>query len=224
MEHEERILRTDHAREAHRRQARVLHHPATLGCVRGSAPPPPTVLRCFVVPASLYQRVLGGDFDRLPEVLRRFHGAPSGATARGTFRVERGAGRVRNWLATRAGLPLPGEAVALRLDVTVQGDEELWTRTFGAAPLRTRQRERKGRLVELHPPWALCIRLSASEDGMQLDHEAITWHGLRLPRCCAPDVTTTVQAQGKGWFVAVSVSLPVLGMVCRYSGEVHPAC
>src|SRR4051794_344293 len=51
----------------------------------------------------LYRRILGERFEALPEVLRRFHDAPGGGRARGSFRIERGRGWLRNGLATLLG-------------------------------------------------------------------------------------------------------------------------
>ena len=41
-------------------------------------------------------------------MLQQFHGAAEGGRARGTFRVERGAGLLRNALASLSGLPKAG--------------------------------------------------------------------------------------------------------------------
>lgn len=175
------------------------------------------------MPVSLYQRILGDEFALLPDVLRRFHGSPEGGRLEGSFRVERGAGRVRGLLADIGGLPRASERVPLRLDVRVAGDEEHWTRSFGEQRLVTRQLARAGRLVELHPPWRLKIRLGATPQGMQLEHERCYWLGIPLPRLFAPRVESFVEARGESWFVAVTIGMPLVGMVCRYSGEVRPA-
>ena len=66
---------------------------------------------------SLYRRILGARFEALPAVLRQFHDADGGGRARGTFRVERGAGRLRNAGASLLGLPRAGSEVAVRLHV-----------------------------------------------------------------------------------------------------------
>ena len=175
------------------------------------------------MPASLYQRILGEDFERLPEPLRRFHGSERGGRLEGLFRVERGRGYVRNRLADLGKLPPAGERVPLRLDVRVADAVEHWTRSFGPTQLFTRQLERHGRLVELHPPWKLRIRLGATPKGMSLDHERCYWLGIPLPGFIAPKVETYVEERGESWFVAVAIRMPLVGMVCRYSGEVRPA-
>ncbi len=175
------------------------------------------------MPATLYQLLLDEQFALLPEPLRRFHGSPVGGCVEGVFRVERGRGFLRSLLADLGKLPPAGEDVPLRLEVRVTDGEEHWTRTFGATRLLTRQFARDGRLLELHPPWKLRIRLGATREGMQLEHERCYWFGIPLPRLVAPRVDSFVEARGQGWFVEVTIGMPLVGMVCRYSGEVRPA-
>ena len=88
--------------------------------------------------------------------------------------------------------------------------------------LLTRQYARDGRLLELHPPWKLRIRLGATREGMQLDHERCYCFGIPLPRFLSPRVDSFVEARGESWFVEVTIRMPLVGMVCRYSGEVRP--
>lgn len=175
------------------------------------------------MPATLYQSLLGEQFVLLPEPLRRFHGSPVGGCAEGVFRVERGRGRLRGLLADLGRLPPAGDCVPLRLQVRVANGEEHWTRCFGTTRLHTRQYARDGKLLELHPPWKLRIRLGATPRGMQLEHERCYCFGIPLPKLVAPRVDSFVETRGERWFVEVTIGLPIVGMVCRYSGEVAPA-
>ncbi len=70
---------------------------------------------------SLYRRVLGPHFDELPEVLKRFHDNAGGGHARGSFRVVRGDGIVRNIVAGMLRMPRAGENVPIHLEVKVNG-------------------------------------------------------------------------------------------------------
>src|SRR5258707_15637629 len=101
---------------------------------------------------SLYRRVLGPQFDSLPEVLRRFHGASGGGRAHGTLRVERAAGWLRNSLASLLGFPAAGEAVPVHLQIDVDRDRERWVREFGGHKLVTVQWARDGYLMERAGP------------------------------------------------------------------------
>src|SRR5690349_7129382 len=173
------------------------------------------------VPATLYQRLLADRFELLPEPLRTFHASPGGARATGRLRVERGRGRCRNLLASIGKLPPAGESVDVSLAVDVNGEQERWTRSFGDFCLVTRQFERAGRLVELHPPWAMQVRVQPTEDGMRLDVERTSWRGVPLPGLLAPRVDSSVEARRDRWFIDVTIGLPLLGMICRYSGEMR---
>jgi hypothetical protein len=51
--------------------------------------------------STLYQRLLGNDFDRLPNILRQFHSQPQGACA---------MGRVTGFVARRLGVGVFGDS------------------------------------------------------------------------------------------------------------------
>jgi hypothetical protein len=60
---------------------------------------------------TLYQRLLGDDFDKLPAVLRSFHSLPHGGRALGTVTVRREAGFIRHQAARALRLPPVGEDI-----------------------------------------------------------------------------------------------------------------
>ena len=110
---------------------------------------------------SLYRRILGDRFDALPAVLRRFHDAEGGGRARGTFRVERGPGRLRNAVASILGMPRAGTDVPVRLQVVAEGDRERWTRDFDGVRVETVQWARGESLMEAMGRIRFCRRTGA---------------------------------------------------------------
>src|SRR5262245_27743173 len=80
--------------------------------------------------ASLYQRLLGEQFEMLPAALQEFHGRTDGGRGQGEFQVRRGRGRIRNWLASLLGLPAAAASVPVRLEVIVERRRERWIRHF----------------------------------------------------------------------------------------------
>ena len=101
-----------------------------------------------MAPKSVYRRVLGDRFDVLPEVLKQFHDVTRKSNARGTFRVTRGSGSVRNLVATILGLPSAGERVPVHLEVVVKADREIWLRHFPGKTLKSVQWGRGNLLME----------------------------------------------------------------------------
>lgn len=167
----------------------------------------------------LYRQALGADFDRLPEVLRQFHCVPAGGSAGGMFRVTRGAGPIRDLVASSMRLPPASAAVPVRLQVAAAAGRERWTRDFGAHRLVTEQWMRGELLIEAAGPIRFGFRLSAS-DGRMLFRMERCWLGaVPIPMFAAPRVSAWVIGEDCAWQIMVQVDVPVLGMIVRYEGE-----
>jgi Domain of unknown function (DUF4166) len=171
---------------------------------------------------SLYQRVLGPRFEKLPEVLQRFHGSTTGGQARGTFLVERGKGWLRNAVASLFGFPKAGQDVSVRLEVIVEGDRERWFRHFPGGSLSSLQSADGGLLIESFGLGSFAFELVI--DGSRLRHEfRRAWFaGIPLPRVVAPFVDGWVDAGDTGWLVVVHIVFPLLGEIVHYEGWVEP--
>src|SRR5438876_258487 len=97
---------------------------------------------------TLYQRLLGKDFDRLPPILQRFHSLPQGGRAAGFVTVSREDGWLPDVAARTLGLPSPGEDIPLWLEVGPRRDSELWIRQFGGRYVTTLQWQEGEFLIE----------------------------------------------------------------------------
>jgi hypothetical protein len=171
---------------------------------------------------SLYRRILGERFDALPEVLRRFHDAPGGGQARGTFRVERGAGRVRNALASLLGMPEAGTDVPIRLQVIVEGERERWVRHFHQRRLETVQWMRGDLLMEAFGSTTFSSALVIAGSCLRYEFRRAWVAGIPLPRGMAPFVDGNVDAGEGGWRVSVRIGAPFFGELVHYEGWIEP--
>jgi hypothetical protein len=171
---------------------------------------------------TLYQRVLGDRFDALPPVLRVFHSQRTGGSAVGTLRVTRTPGLLMRLLGPLLDLPDAGEHVPARVEVVVEGDKELWIRTFNGRSVKTLQWEHDGLLVEARGPLRIGIRLST--DGSSLRFEPVrAWFGpVPMPAFLAPGGRGLLTAHDDAWHVDVSVEAPLIGALIVYQGDVSP--
>jgi hypothetical protein len=169
--------------------------------------------------ASLHRRLLGEAFETLPPVLRRFHGAEQGGTARGILCVTRGG-----WLASRLAailrLPEAGGAVPLRLRVTVEGERERWRRWFGDRCLESVQWEQDGLLVEAAGLLRLGYRVTAEPGGMRFECRRLWLGALPLPARMAGRTRAVLTAGEQSWHVRVEVTAPLVGRLLTYEGEI----
>lgn len=171
---------------------------------------------------SLYRRILGPRFDALPEVLKRFHGGADGGRARGTLQVERGAGLVRNALASMLGLPPAGQDVPVRLEVRVEGDRERWLRDFPGRRLRSVQWAEGALLMEAFGLTSFSSAVVVDGASLRYEFRRAWFAGVPLPSWLSFYVDGCVQAGDAGWRVAVHVFAPFVGEIVHYEGWVEP--
>lgn len=177
----------------------------------------------YLEPLPLYRRVMGDEFDRLPPVLRQFHGSLVGASASGAVRVSRGGGIIGRRFGGLLGLPEVGDAVPIRVEVRIEGEKEHWVRWFDDEAETTRQWADDGLLVEEAFPFR--FRFELITDGASLEfrqHDVKLLALLPFPSFVSPHTQARMTARDDGWDVRVSVSVPLVGVVIEYLGFVTP--
>jgi hypothetical protein len=170
----------------------------------------------------LYRRVLGARFDLLPDVLKRFHDRPAGGCARGTFRVVRGNGPVRNTIAGLLRMPRAGENVPVRLEVVVNGDRERWLRHFPGRCTRTVQWANGNLLMERLGLTSFSSALIVEGSRLSYEFQRAWFAGIPLPVWLSPHVDGHVDAGETGWRVVVRVFAPLIGEIVHYEGRIEP--
>lgn len=175
-----------------------------------------------VARAGLYERLVGKDWGRLDERVRRLH---LRARGEGTFAVRRGEGRVASVVARLLGLPKGGESVPLLLSVEPSGGGERWRRNFAGREFVTVQGEHGGLMAERTGPFEILFRLTAEGGALAYDSEGafLRVKGLRvrLPRLLAPRVEARERAAAGGVEVSVRVTSPLTGPLISYEGTVR---
>jgi hypothetical protein len=171
---------------------------------------------------SLYRRVLGDQFEALPEVLRRFHDSPGGGRVQGTFQVERGDGLIRNTIATLLGMPRAGRDVPVRLEVEIAVDRERWVRHFPGRSWASTQWADGSLLMEAFGLISFSSALVVDGPFLRYEFRRARFAGLPLPAWLSPYVDGRVKASDTGWDVAVHVYAPFVGKILQYEGSVTP--
>lgn len=172
--------------------------------------------------ASLYRRLLGDDFDRLPASLRDFHDVERERLFEATFRVTRGTGRLRRFVGWLGRLPPEGEAVPMRLRVVPLGGSERWERDFGGHPLHSVQWKRGPLMVEQIGPWTLGFALHVEGPTLRLEMRKAWLFRVPWPLALAPGGEGVEVGQDDGIAVVVRALAPGLGLLAQYEGLVRP--
>jgi len=179
-----------------------------------------------IIMTVLYQRIAGTAWWNVHEAVRKAHLCTKNLHAKGVFRVKHGRGRIVRCLAWLLRLPSPAEAVDIRLTVERLNQDERWIRSFGDRQLVTYQYEiGDGLLSErfgfLEFRFQLvivdgAINYSQQEVGLRLG----PWY-LAIPRPIAPQVRAREEpVPGRECsYVLVMVTLPLVGLLITYEGE-----
>lgn len=176
-----------------------------------------------VARAGLYERLVGDEWERLDERVRRLHLRARGV---GVFAVRRGGGRFARAVARLMGLPPGGEAVPLLLSVEPHAGGERWRRNFAGREFVTEQSGHAGPLLaERAGPFELLFRLSVEEGALAYRSEGafllVMKLRVRMPRPLAPRVEAWERAAEGGVSVKVRVTAPLAGLLIHYEGLVR---
>ncbi|WP_369040262.1 SDR family oxidoreductase [Stenotrophomonas maltophilia] len=176
--------------------------------------------------ASLYQRVLGDAYARLPACVQALH-APSAAQRwSGTASVERGSGLLSRLLGKVFGFPAAGEDVPVSVEFAPEAGGERWTRTFAGRRFSSLQTEGTGRnealLVERFGRVSVALALLVEGGHLQLVPRRWSLLGIPLPRCLLPG-DNSFESEVDGQFVFdVEIGAPLVGRVVHYRGMLRP--
>src|ERR1700759_1271685 len=97
---------------------------------------------------TLFQSLLGADFDRLPPRVRRLHARDDSRVYRGQAAVRRGTGVLSRIAGAAASLPPVRADTRLAVTIEPWRNGERWIRRFGDARMQSRMWARDGLLCE----------------------------------------------------------------------------
>jgi hypothetical protein len=136
--------------------------------------------------------------------------------------VEGGRTALARLVARLAGLPLPAEAVNVRLVVTADMRGERWERWFGGSLLVSQQWAKGGLLIEAFGAMAIGFGLVVQEGGMRFVPRRMWLFGLPWPRMLGPRIEASTMPAPEGWYIDVRLGMPVVGRLMHYHGTIKP--
>jgi hypothetical protein len=175
----------------------------------------------------LYARVIGQGWQDLPACVRRLHTTFSPNTIHGRFEVRHGRSRAARRLARLLRLPAEAAGVDIVLAVEERPEGQTWIREFGDVKIVTTQWSDEGRL--LHEQFGMIefrFRLEV-EEGCLIYRQRnaalrIGRWSFGLPGWLAPLVSAIEKpsADTEAVSISVEVTVPGVGLLLAYSGEV----
>ena len=184
---------------------------------------------------SLYRRLLGPAFDRLPPEIQAMHAGTTAWRSQGRCDIDRGGHPLARLVAGLFRLPPTGRGVPVSVTFTARGDREIWLRNFGGRFMRTTQEagveagveagdEAGGgaAMIERFGPLAFRIGVKADTCGIELQMRALTFRGLPLPRFLAPKTVAGESVVDGRFAFDVAIALPLIGPLVHYRGQLDP--
>lgn len=168
----------------------------------------------------LYRRVMGDDFDRLPEATRRLHRGRPAVIAVGEAEVTPAANPFGALVARLFGLPHKPGRQPIRVVIESRDGREHWSRFFGDRPMRSVMSAVPGGLIEERfGAFALRMRLVVKPGGLDMERVSGTLWGMPLPAFLLPEITATerVDAYRRHAF-DVAIAAPLIGRLVAYKG------
>lgn len=175
--------------------------------------------------SALFPAVLGDDFEQLHPAVAKFHGTGPGARAEGLFRITRGNGPFFYAMGWIMRLPQPAVAVPVTLQITACPRGEHWNRNFGTQSFQSQMWEEGGTLIEAVGCVHFAFQLREEAGALLFRTIGCKVMGLSMPYCIWPRIhvcaspSNTVPESYDVFSILVTLSLPLLGLIVKYEGE-----
>jgi hypothetical protein len=166
---------------------------------------------------SLYSRILGPAFERLPPALKTIHDARRTKLYVGRCDI-RGGGLIARAIARLAGLPIAQTDVRIEVTVNVTATSEDWLRKFGTQRMQSRLTYRSQRMEERLGPLVLMFSLSAEQERIVWSLYSARLALLPLPVTWLLKCAATESSHDGRYGFDVSAGLRGIGLLVHYEG------
>jgi hypothetical protein len=163
-----------------------------------------------------FRACCGASFHKLPGTIQRAH--TGRIRLQGQVRVERG-NRLADLLAGAMGMPEAGHSVTMTVDGDHRPDCMIWDRQFNGRRFRSCFRRTGDHLIESVGPFHLHLRLAVSDGRLRYLLDRVSLFGIPWPRTLAPQLNAWEGEIGDQYDFEVEVSLPLIGRLVRYRGQ-----
>lgn len=173
---------------------------------------------------TLLRRIIGLDFDLMPEPVRRMHSLTQNHTVHGTSRVMGGTNILAKFMRIIAQLPRPTTHAIITIDFTLITDGEVWDRHFGSSRFHTIMRCEGSHLTEqlVAVPVKFIYDVRADTTGFSLHLHDLKFCGVSLPRLFWPRMAARARVWRGKYQFSTMVGFWFCGRVISYFGYLDP--
>ena len=168
---------------------------------------------------SLYEQLMGAQFDRLPVAVQRFHRLSGRWSLEGWVDTEAPSSAAARWLARALGAPRHSTSGPIRFELDAQPHAEQWTRHFPSRTMISRLGRAGAFMEERLGASTLRFRLHATTIGLSMELHSLRFLGVPCPRWLLPTVVAQEHGDGDTFHFLVQATLPLIGVVASYQGH-----
>ncbi len=170
-----------------------------------------------VLRPSLYARVMGGRFDRLPAAVRRIHVVLRDDGATGEAEVTGAANALGALIARIMRFPAAGRH-PLHVAFRECDGTERWFRSFGGSTFVSSLSAEDGDLVERFGPLRFRFDLPSDHLGLAMRIKGWSIFRVPLPLALAPRSHAREWEEDGRFYFDVPIALPLIGRIVHYRG------
>jgi hypothetical protein len=175
---------------------------------------------------TLYPKLLGPEWNRLPDTLKRGYGGEGKRYGKGRFIFRRGESITSKFIGWIESLPQDAGGIDSEVLVIPNEEGETWNRKFGSHIFVTEQREKDGFLTERFGILEFYFKLKVEDGALVFVPEKVVWEplffSLDLPGWLAPKImarTWEDNKNGKTYLgIRIEVSSPLTGLIWSHEG------
>lgn len=175
----------------------------------------------------LYQRILGSAYAELPDQIQALHGQSNERQWQGQAQVQRGNGLLAKIICQIIGFPTSTAKIPVTVDLSPENGGERWVRNFGGRKFYSVQRagsKRNAHLVlERFGVIEVALALVVEDNRLYLIPRQWTLFGLPLPKFLMPAGKSFESEVAGRFHFDVTISVPFIGLIVAYKGELTPA-
>lgn len=169
--------------------------------------------------ASVYEQVMGSDFELLPFGLAKFHSLSGRYDFKGKVVVLAASNFLARIVARLLGLPLRSGEMPIAFTLVADSSSETWVRNFSGHTMRSTLYANEGFIAErLGPVW-LKSGLAVADGVLQMRIQAVSMFGLAFPAWCMPRVIADETSTADTLFFNIEVRWAWIGVLVGYSGS-----
>ncbi len=170
---------------------------------------------------SLYQRVMGSDFEQLPGSLQQLHTVMRDGGFRGEAEVTRGKNPIARSIATIFGFPTVGKH-DLQVHIKIDDKGERWTRSFSGKIFASHLRKSGRYLTENFGLLQFQFALPVTDGSLTMVMTGWKFGFLPLPLFLAPRSEASEWEESGRFHFDVPITLPLVGLMVHYRGWLEP--